>query len=165
MVVFPNCKINLGLQVVAKRADGFHNIETIFYPINIKDAIEIIENKEERNEEIIFTQSGNSINVDDNNNLCVKAYKLLKKDFPQIPNIKLHLLKNIPMGAGLGGGSANASSVLILLNNLFKLNITQQKLIDYALTLGSDCPFFIINKPCYATGRGEILNEIEIDLT
>lgn len=79
MVVFPNCKINLGLQVVAKRADGFHNIETIFYPINIKDAIEIIENKEERNEEIIFTQSGNSINVDDNNNLCVKAYKLLKK--------------------------------------------------------------------------------------
>jgi 4-diphosphocytidyl-2-C-methyl-D-erythritol kinase len=163
MVSFPNCKINIGLNIVGKRADGFHNLETVFYPIGIKDAIEIIETQSE--DDISFTSSGNVVNVSDDDNLCVKAYRLLKKDFPQLPSIKMHLHKNIPMGAGLGGGSADASAVLLMLNKKFNLHISQEKLIDYALQLGSDCPFFIINKPCFASGRGEILEEINIDLT
>jgi 4-diphosphocytidyl-2-C-methyl-D-erythritol kinase len=163
MVSFPNCKINIGLHIIGKRADGFHNLETIFYPIQIKDAIEIIESNNENG--ISFTATGNIVNVKDDDNICVKAYRLVKKDFPQIPSVKMHLHKNIPMGAGLGGGSADASAVLLLLNKKFNLHISQEKLIDYALQLGSDCPFFIINKPCFATGRGEILEEIHLDLS
>jgi 4-diphosphocytidyl-2-C-methyl-D-erythritol kinase len=163
MVTFPNCKINIGLNIIGKRSDGYHNLETIFYPIQIKDAVEIIESDNES--DIIFTSTGNIVDVKDDDNLCVKAYLLLKKDFPQIPSIKVHLHKNIPMGAGLGGGSADASAVLLLLNKKFNLNISPKKLIDYALQLGSDCPFFIINKPCFATGRGEILEEILLDLS
>jgi 4-diphosphocytidyl-2-C-methyl-D-erythritol kinase len=163
MVAFPNCKINIGLNITGKRPDGFHNLETIFYPIGIKDAVEIIESNEDGN--VTFTCTGNIVDAKDDDNLCVKAYHLLKKDFPQIPSIKMHLHKNIPMGAGLGGGSADASAVLLLLNKKFNLNISKEKLIAYALTLGSDCPFFIINKPCFATGRGEILEEINIDLS
>jgi 4-diphosphocytidyl-2-C-methyl-D-erythritol kinase len=158
MVTFPNCKINIG-----KRADGFHGLETVFYPIQIKDAVEIIASENES--DISFTSTGNIVDVADDNNLCVKAYRLLKKDFPQLPSIKMHLHKNIPMGAGLGGGSADASAVLALLNKKFSLDISQEKLIEYALQLGSDCPFFIINKPCFATGRGEILEEINLDLS
>jgi 4-diphosphocytidyl-2-C-methyl-D-erythritol kinase len=163
MVTFPNCKINIGLNIIGKRADGYHNLETIFYPLQIKDAIEIIESDNES--DIIFTAAGNIINVKDDDNLCVKSYRLLKKDFPQLPSIKMHLHKNIPMGAGLGGGSADASAVLLLLNKKFSLHISQEKLIKYASKLGSDCPFFIINKPCFATGRGEILEEINLDLS
>jgi 4-diphosphocytidyl-2-C-methyl-D-erythritol kinase len=163
MVSFPNCKINIGLNIVGKRTDGYHNLETIFYPIQIKDAIEIIESANEN--DITFTSTGNIIDVKDDDNLCVKAYRLLKKDFAQIPSVKIHLHKNIPMGAGLGGGSADASAVLLLLNKKFNLNISQDNLIDYALQLGSDCPFFIINKPCFASGRGEILQEINLDLS
>jgi 4-diphosphocytidyl-2-C-methyl-D-erythritol kinase len=163
MVSFPNCKINIGLNIIGKRADCYHNLETVFYPIGIKDAIEII--KTDNENDIIFTASGNVVNVTDDDNLCVKAYRLLKKDFPQIPSIKMHLHKKIPMGAGLGGGSADASAVLLLLNKKFNLHISQETLIDYALQLGSDCPFFIINKPCFASGRGEILEEINLDLS
>ncbi len=163
MLSFPNCKINIGLNITGKRPDGYHNLETVFYPIGIKDAIEIIESDNEN--EVIFSSTGNIVNVSDDDNLCVKAYRLLKKDFPQLPSVKMHLHKNIPMGAGLGGGSADASAVLLLLNKKFSLNISQDKLIDYALQLGSDCPFFIINKPCFATGRGEVLQEIKLDLS
>jgi 4-diphosphocytidyl-2-C-methyl-D-erythritol kinase len=163
MVTFPNCKINIGLHITGKRPDGYHNLETIFYPIQIKDAIEIIETENEN--EVSFSFTGNNVNVSDDNNLCVKAYHLLKKDFSQIPSVKMHLHKNIPMGAGLGGGSADASAVLLLLDKKFNLLISKEKLIDYALQLGSDCPFFIINKPCFASGRGELLKEIEIDLS
>ena len=163
MVSFPNAKINLGLNIIGKRADGFHNLETIFYPIGIKDAVEIIENKD-ASTNVIFSTTGNSINVTNDDNLCVKAVRLLTKDFPQIPNLKIHLHKNIPMGAGMGGGSADASAVLLLLNKKFQLNISTEKLIEYALLLGSDCPFFIINKPCFASRRGEVLQEINIDL-
>jgi len=99
------------------------------------------------------------------NNLCIKAYHLLKKDFPFLPNIKMHLHKNIPMGAGLGGGSADAAFVLLLLNHKFELGLSQPQLMDYALLLGSDCPFFILNKPCFATGRGEIMEPIELNLS
>ena len=163
MVVFPNAKINLGLNITGKRTDGFHNLETIFYPVQIKDALEIIQS--EASEKIIFTSSGNSVQGNDTDNLCVKAFQLLKIDFPQIPHIKMHLHKHIPMGAGMGGGSSDASSVLLLLNKLFNLQISTNTLQEYALQLGSDCPFFITNKPCFASGRGEQLQAIDVDLS
>ncbi len=164
MVSFPNAKINVGLNIISKRADGFHNLETVFFPIGVKDAVEIIE-RNVPSEVVTFSSTGKSINVQDDDNLCVKAYYLLKKDFAQIPPLKIHLHKNIPMGAGLGGGSADASAILLLLNQKFQLNISTDKLLEYASQLGSDCPFFILNKPCFATGRGEILQEINLDLS
>lgn len=164
MLVFPNCKINLGLQILNKREDGFHNLETVFYPVPLKDALELIPtaNKEI---EIEFTGTGMTVDGKQEDNLCIKAYHLLKKDFPQLPSVKIHLHKAIPMGAGLGGGSADAAFMLKLLNSRFNLNISTTELINYALQLGSDCPFFIINKPCLATGRGEALEEIPLDLS
>jgi 4-diphosphocytidyl-2-C-methyl-D-erythritol kinase len=158
MVSFPNGKINLGLQVVEKRTDGYHNLQTIFYPIAVMDALEIIQAPQ-----FAFTTSGLIINADNNSNLCTKAYKLLQKDF-DLPPVHIYLHKAIPMGAGLGGGSADGAFTLQLLNNKFKLQLTQQQLISYALQLGSDCAFFIINKPCYATGRGEVLTLLETDV-
>jgi 4-diphosphocytidyl-2-C-methyl-D-erythritol kinase len=163
MVSFLNCKINLGLHITSKRADGYHNLETVFYPVAINDAIEIVVSK--TNNEIIFTCSGQIIDVPNQSNLCVKAFRLIKKDYPQVPNINMHLHKNIPMGAGLGGGSANASAVLMLLNKTFELNITEQQLLNFALQLGSDCPFFIKNTPQFATGRGEIFTPVNTDLS
>ncbi len=165
MVVFPNCKINIGLRIGSKRADGFHNLSTIFIPIPLTDALEILPADSPADKQVIFSQSGNAIDSTEANNLCIKAYHLLQKDFPFLPAVRLHLHKAIPMGAGLGGGSANASFTLQLLNNQFKLNISTSQLIDYSLQLGSDCPFFIINKPCFATGRGEILEELIVDLS
>ena len=162
MIVFPNCKINLGLQILDKREDGFHNLETVFYPVPFRDALEIIPNN---NAETEFTGTGLTVDGKAADNLCIKAYHLLKKDFPQLPAVKIHLHKTIPMGAGLGGGSADAAFMLNLLNSKFKLNLSTLQLLNYALQLGSDCPFFIINKPCYATGRGEILEEIPVDLS
>jgi 4-diphosphocytidyl-2-C-methyl-D-erythritol kinase len=164
MVAFPNCKINIGLRVTEKRADGFHDIETVFYPIQFKDAIEIIEDPAS-NKEISYTQSGTIIPGSMDDNLCIKAYHLLKKDFPHLPNVKMHLHKAIPMGAGLGGGSADASFMLKLISQKFNLNLSVDQLLNYALKLGSDCPFFIINTPCYATGRGEILEAISLNLS
>ena len=163
MVVFPNCKINLGLQILAKRNDGFHNIETVFYPIQLKDALEIIPS--DSTEQVIFSSSGYPINGNTKDNLCLRAYYLLKKDFPHLPFVKIHLHKNIPMGAGLGGGSADAAFTLQLLNSLFCLNIPVNRLLDYSLQLGSDCPFFIMNTPCLGLGRGELLEEIKLDLS
>lgn len=164
MVVFPNCKINIGLNILRKREDGYHDLQTIFYPVGIQDALEVIE-AENSSTEIIFSSSGSPISGKEDNNLCIKAYYLLKKDFPQIPCVKMHLHKAIPMGAGLGGGSADAAFTLQLLNTKFELNISTKQLMSYALQLGSDCPFFLINKPCYATGRGEELEEIALDLS
>lgn len=160
MVIFPQCKINLGLQIKEKRKDGFHNIETIFYPINWKDIVEIIPSKTEGN----FSASGIEIDGNATSNLCLKAYQLLKKDFPSLPECDIHLHKNIPIGAGLGGGSSDASSVLILLNTMFQLGLSNKQLEIYAGTLGSDCPFFIHHKPMLATGRGEILSAVDISL-
>ena len=163
MVVFPNAKINLGLNVVEKRADGFHNLETVFYPININDVVEIVVSDDKQND-VTFTSSGLAIDANTDNNLCVKAYKLLKQHF-DLPAIKMHLHKTIPMGAGLGGGSADAACTLQLLNTKFNLNISTNQLINYSLQLGSDCPFFIINTPCFATSRGEVLQPININLS
>jgi 4-diphosphocytidyl-2-C-methyl-D-erythritol kinase len=160
MIFFPNCKINLGLHITGKRADGYHDLETVFYPIKIKDVIEIIPS-----DNFQFTTSGLHINSSADENLCTKAYWLLKKKFPELPAVKIWLHKHIPMGAGLGGGSADGAFTLKLLNEKFSLNLSTDQLVDYASQLGSDCPFFIHNKPCYATGRGEILEPAELDLS
>lgn len=162
MVVFPNSKINIGLNILDKRPDGFHNLETVFVPIQLKDSLEIIRAKE--NTGVTFSQSGFAVDGNADDNLCVKAYHLLKKDFPQLPSIQMHLHKTVPMGAGLGGGSADAAFTLQMLNDKFHLGLSTNQLIQYSLSLGSDCPFFIINKPCFASGRGEILTPLELSL-
>jgi 4-diphosphocytidyl-2-C-methyl-D-erythritol kinase len=164
VVVFPNCKINLGLNVTRKRNDGFHDIETVFYPIAFQDALEVIKVDGPKGN-IQFSASGGVITGNPEDNLCIKAYRLLKQDFPQLPAMKMHLHKNIPVGAGLGGGSADGAFILKLLNQIYNLGLTQDKLTEYALQLGSDCPFFIINAPCFATGRGELLEPAEPDLS
>ena len=179
MIVFPNCKINLGLQILNKREDGYHNLATVFYPLPLKDALEVVRRDDGRwttddretphdsrlTTHVNFSSTGLPIAGDTTNNLCVKAYNLLQKDFPSLPPVLMHLHKAIPMGAGLGGGSADGAFALKLLNETFQLGLSTQQLIDYALQLGSDCPFFIINKPCYATGRGELLEKVELDLS
>jgi 4-diphosphocytidyl-2-C-methyl-D-erythritol kinase len=163
MVAFPNCKINLGLHITQKRADGYHDIETVFYPIAFNDILEIIPTNSHNN--IEYNSSGIPINGNNEDNLCIKAYHLLKKDFPQIPSIQMHLHKHIPMGAGLGGGSADGSFALKMINQQFQLNLSDEQLIQYALLLGSDCPFFILNTPCIGKGRGEILTPIALNLS
>lgn len=166
MVVFPNCKINLGLNIIRKRADNYHDLETVFYPLSITDALEVITSEKQDEENVIqFNSTGLQIDGTTENNLCIKAYHILKKDYPNLPSIKMHLHKAIPMGAGLGGGSADGAFTLKLLNNKFNLGLSKEQLINYSLRLGSDCPFFIMNKPCFATSRGEILEEIKIDLS
>jgi len=164
MITFPNAKINIGLNILSKRVDGYHNLQTIFYPVGIKDALEIID-ADEQDEDIVFSSSGLDIQGRPEDNLCIKAYRLLQKDFPQVTPVKMHLHKTIPMGAGMGGGSADAAFALKLLNNKFQLNLSLQELVNYALQLGSDCPFFLLNHPCYATGRGEIMEPVNIDLS
>ena len=164
MITFPNAKINIGLNILSKREDGYHNLQTIFYPVAIKDALEIIDGNE-NDTGIVFSSTGLPINGNTDDNLCIKAYHLLQKDFPQITSIKTHLHKTIPMGAGMGGGSANGAFMLQLLNSKFQLNLSGNQLIHYALQLGSDCPFFILNKPCFASGRGENLASVELDLS
>jgi 4-diphosphocytidyl-2-C-methyl-D-erythritol kinase len=165
VIVFPNCKINLGLHVVQKRNDGFHDIETVFYPVPLKDVLEIVQSGEgNQGPEVTINNYGFPVKGDVADNLCIKAYRLLKKDFPELPAIQIYLLKNIPIGAGLGGGSADGAFLLKLLNDKFHLNLSIEQLINYALQLGSDCPFFIINQPCYATGRGEISEPVTLDL-
>lgn len=159
MISFPNCKINLGLNVIQKRVDDFHDIETAFYPIPFSDILEIVKNKEDTQ----FNLSGIPIPAS-NNNICLTAFDLLCKDYPKLQPIKIHLHKAIPIGAGLGGGSSDAAFTLLLLNEKFKLGLSQEQLLDYALKLGSDVPFFIYNKPCLATGRGEKLDPVNINL-
>lgn len=160
MIVFPNCKINIGLRILRKRSDNYHDLETVFLPLSFYDVLEIISSSEK---DTSFTSSGLIIDTPSQNNLCTKAYLLLQKDFPQLPAVTIHLHKTIPSGAGLGGGSADAAFTLSLLNRQFGLGLSDAELAAYALQLGSDCPFFIINKPCYATGRGEELEQIPID--
>ena len=164
MIAFPNCKINLGLSIIAKRADGFHELETVFYPVGLQDMVEIIHSND-GSTPVEFSHTGLAIPGDASQNLCVKACTLLKKDFPELPPIKIHLHKHIPMGAGLGGGSSDGTAVLNLLNTQFNLGLDSNQLIDYAAQLGSDCPFFVHNKACHATGRGELLTPIALDLS
>jgi 4-diphosphocytidyl-2-C-methyl-D-erythritol kinase len=159
MIVFPNAKINIGLNVVSKRADGYHNIETIFYPVKLADALEFAESDKTE-----LSISGIVIDGNSDNNLIFKAYRLLKNDF-RLPELKFHLHKVIPFGAGLGGGSSDAAFMLKALNSFFNLNIPSEKLKIYAAKIGADCPFFINNKPTFATGIGDQLTSVNIDLS
>ena len=162
MITYPNAKINLGLNIVEKRPDGYHNLETVFYPINLQDALEVT-TLEEQGDYTLVT-SGTPIEGEPENNLVVKAYKLLKEDFPELPGIDIHMYKHIPTGAGLGGGSSDAAFMIKLLNEKFKLKINVEKMEEYAAKLGADCAFFIKNKPVFASGIGNIFESIELSL-
>jgi len=151
MVVFPHCKINLGLHVISKREDGYHNIETCFYPVPWTDILEIIPAKE-----FSFTSSGSDIPGKEEDNLCIRAYRLLLTQFNLTP-VKIHLHKVLPTGAGLGGGSSDAAFTLRLLNSIFNLNLSPSQLSEFAAQLGSDCAFFIEDKPMLGSARGEQL--------
>lgn len=167
MITFPIAKINLGLNVVEKRPDGYHNLETVFYPVQLKDALEVQPMDE------LFPSSVDcdlkvtniAIEGDEQRNLVVRAYHLLKQDFPQIPRVHAHLYKAIPTQAGMGGGSSDCAAMLLLLNRMFQLQLSQQQLINYAARLGADCPIFILNHPAYAEGIGERLQPIEVNLS
>lgn len=156
MIVFPNAKINLGLQITGKRADGYHNLRTVFYPIQLSDMLEAV-----RADEFSFQSSGLPIDGNPDTNLCIRAWKRMQQEY-NLPPISLYLHKIIPMGAGLGGGSSDGAFTLSLINQLFKLDCPDEQLKTFALELGSDCPFFLLNKPAMATGRGEELVPIEL---
>jgi len=158
MVVFPHCKINLGLQILSKREDGYHNIVTCFYPVPWTDILEII-----KSDKFFYSSSGIAIQGHETENLCLKAYRLLCNDF-DLPPIKIHLHKVIPTGAGLGGGSSDAAFALRTLNSLFSLSLPATELSSYAAGLGSDCSFFLDDKPKMGSGRGEILSEAPVSL-
>lgn len=163
MIVFPNCKINLGLHITAKRSDGYHDIETVFFPVPLYDLLEVISSTVKN--DCTLEQTGLALAGGIDDNLCVKAYRLLQKDFPDLPAIHIYLHKQIPSGAGLGGGSADGAFMLRMLAEQFKLPLGKEALLHYALQLGSDCPFFIENKPTLANGRGERMRDVEIDLS
>ena len=166
MLTRPIAKINLGLNVVEKRPDGYHNLETVFYPVQIEDALEVYPMDPEFPSEYDCDLKVTNITIDgdEQRNLVVRAYNLLKADFPTLPRIHAHLYKGIPTQAGMGGGSSDCGFMITLLNDMFKLGLTQQQMIDYAARLGADCAFFILNRPCYAEGIGEKLQPIDLDL-
>jgi 4-diphosphocytidyl-2-C-methyl-D-erythritol kinase len=161
MIAFPNAKINLGLNVLEKRTDGFHNIETVFYPIDLADVLEIIP---ARDGVFSFTSTGLSIPGERENNLCLKAFHLLSSIF-HLPPVKIHLHKVIPIGAGLGGGSSDGAYTIKLLNSLFLLGLSNGQMMDYARILGSDCAFFIENKPLFAYEKGDRFKPVSIDFS
>ena len=161
MLLFPNCKINIGLRVVRKREDGYHDLETIFYPVyGLHDELEV-----EPAEEFAFLQDGLVIDCLPTDNLIYKVYKRMQEHFPQIGNVKITFKKNIPFGAGLGGGSSDAAHMAIALNEIFSLGLSREQLAEEVRPLGADCPFFIYNTPCYAEGIGDKLSPITLDLS
>ena len=162
MITFPNAKINLGLNIVEKRPDGYHNLETVFYPVPLEDALEV-NILHEGNEKFRLHQAGLEIEGEVENNLVVKAYKLLDEKF-NLPPVDIHLFKHIPSGAGLGGGSSDAAYMLKLLNEKFNLALTDETLEEYAAKLGADCAFFIRNAPTYAEGIGNLFSPISLSL-
>lgn len=159
MLAFANAKINIGLNIVAKRRDGYHDIETVFVPVKLFDVIELTDAPKTS-----CVMEGVTIPGDEKDNLCLKAYYLLAEDF-ELPPQKITLLKNIPVGAGLGGGSSDAASVLMLLNNKFQLNLSVAVLQGYARQLGADCAFFIENEPAFAFGKGDEFEAVPLDLS
>jgi 4-diphosphocytidyl-2-C-methyl-D-erythritol kinase len=163
MLSFPNAKINLGLYVTRKRDDGYHDLETLFYPVPLTDALEILPSA---GPETTISLSGLPVAGDPEKNLVWKAFGLLSKAYREkVKPLSVHLHKVIPMGAGMGGGSADAAFMLNMMNELFALDIDKPALAAYALELGSDCPFFIGNKPAFAAGRGELLEPVSLDLS
>ncbi|MFM2049113.1 MAG: hypothetical protein RI955_1661 [Bacteroidota bacterium] len=159
MVIFPNAKVNFGLNIISKRADGFHNIQSVFVPVKVEDALEFIPANA-----LQFSTSGLPIPGNTNDNLILKAYHLIKSSY-NIPFLKIHLHKVIPMGAGLGGGSADAAFFIKSVNNYFELKMTADEMLQIASSLGSDCAFFITNEILYATEKGEILEPFTLDLS
>lgn len=167
MITKPIAKINLGLNVVEKRPDGYHNLETVFYPVPICDALEVFPMDQDFPSAVDCDLKVTNIPVegDEQRNLVVRAYQLLKQDFPVLPRVHAHLYKGIPTQAGMGGGSSDCGFMITLLNKQFQLGLSEQQMIDYAARLGADCPFFILNKPCYAEGIGEKLQPIDLSLS
>jgi 4-diphosphocytidyl-2-C-methyl-D-erythritol kinase len=167
MITFPIAKINLGLNVVEKRPDGYHNLQTVFYPVPIMDALEIVPMSEGFPSDVDCDLKVTNINIqgDEQRNLVVRAYQLLKTDFPNLPRIHAHLWKGIPIQAGMGGGSSDCAYMIRLLNETFELGLTNEQMEQYAARLGADCAFFIQSSPCYAEGIGEILQPIALDLS
>lgn len=164
MIVFPNAKINLGLRVLRKRPDGFHDLESAFLPVGLSDILEIVPVAQEHHDIAErFTLTGIQLDTNDDN-LCIRALRLLKEKHG-IPEVNLHLHKRIPTGSGLGGGSSDAAFTLKALNEMFSLGLEVPLLQEYASKLGSDCPFFILNQPSLATGRGEVLEPLPLDLS
>lgn len=160
MITFPNAKINLGLNIVERRPDGYHNIETVFYPVPLTDVLEIVPAQAS---ETTLTCHGNPVDCPPEKNLVMKAYRLLKESY-DLPPVEMHLYKHIPDGAGLGGGSSDAAHAMIMLNQMFNLGIADSELARLAATLGADCAFFVYNRPMMATGIGDVLSPIEVDL-
>ena len=170
MKLYPNCKINIGLRVVRKREDGYHDLETIFYPVyGLHDELEVIEAKGERRKgdeaEIEFVQEGLAVDCKAEDNLIVKCYMRMREKYPQIGSVRVRFKKNIPFGAGLGGGSSDAAHMAIALNEIFSLGLTKEQLAQEVRPLGADCPFFIYNSPCYAEGIGDQLSPIPLNLS
>lgn len=159
MIVFPSAKINIGINITGRRPDGYHNIETVFYPLPIYDALEALPG-----DELTFRSSGLEIPGRIEDNLCIKGYYLMSRDY-DLPPVSIHLLKHIPIGAGLGGGSANAAFFIKLINNLFGLKLTTEQMLDYARQLGADCAFFIENKPVFAFEKGDRFEGVQLDLS
>jgi len=164
MKVHPNAKINIGLNIVSRRADGFHNLESLMVPFALSDDLKLKVNKSIYAKKFELVIDGLPIDGSLDSNLVSRAYYLLNADF-NLPSVKAVLDKKIPMGAGLGGGSADAAFAISALNKLFGLNLTVAQMQKYASMLGSDCALFIENKPSIATGRGELLQTVDINLS
>lgn len=166
MIIFPCAKINLGLNVVSRRADGYHNLETVFYPVNISDRIEITvrDGSMPGDASCTLTVEGMPVAGNSDDNLVVKAYNILAKDYI-LPDVNINLCKRIPMQAGMGGGSSDCAFTIRLLNDMFSLGISTERMIEYAASLGADCAFFINPVPAYAEGIGDVLQPLDIDLS
>ena len=165
MVFYPNCKINIGLRIVRKREDGYHDLETIFYPVyGLHDELEV-EPIANSPSSIAFIQEGLAVDCPAEDNLIIKCYQRMRQKYPQIGDVKIRFKKNIPFGAGLGGGSSDAAHMAIALNEIFSLGLTKEQLAQEVRPLGADCPFFIYNTPCYAEGIGDQLTPIQLNLS
>lgn len=156
MTTHPNCKINIGLHVTSRRADGYHELETVFMPVPLCDTLSI-----EISDEFSITQNGIAIDCPIEKNICVKAYRMMCAEYPQVGNVHLHLQKEVPFGAGLGGGSSDAAHVITMLNELFDLGLDINTMCRLAKRIGADCPFFVLNRTCYATGIGDLLEPLD----
>ena len=162
MRIYPNAKINIGLSVTERRTDGYHNLETVFYPVGLRDVLEL--NREEGPKRVCyFENTGIAIDCPEDKNLVVRAYKLLATAY-DLPAVRINLFKTIPFGAGLGGGSSDAAYTLKALNEYFELRISEKGLENYASRLGSDCAFFIRNRPAFASGKGDVLEDMALEL-
>lgn len=165
MISFPNAKINLGLNIVRRRPDGYHDLETAFYPIRWRDILEISPLPEGEDEDVRITLTGIVPEGQPADNLCIKAWHILRREHPGLPSVAMHLHKTIPTGAGLGGGSSDGVAALSMLSDMHGLSLETARMEALALELGSDCPFFVRNRPCFAQGRGERMSELDLDLS